>query len=199
MPARRLKKSSQHRLIYPFVNRKGEIKDYRQAFPTLMQLAQDGDAYAQNVVGFCFDTSSGVRQNRPKALYWYRQAAKGGSPEATYNLALLFDEGIGVKRDIGRALTLYKRGADVGHAWCQCNLGSLYADAKQDLAKAIYWWRKAARRDDSIAQFNLGMAYLDGEGTRRNSRRAMLWLRRAAANGHSKAKRVLRRTARSQE
>src|ERR1035441_8385526 len=39
------------------------------------------------------------------------------------------------------------------------------------------------------------MAYPDGEGTRRSNRWAALWLRRAAANGHAKARRVLRRTA----
>jgi TPR repeat protein len=188
-------RSSEHSLIYPFLDAKGDVKDYRQAFPTLSRPARDDDAYAQNVVGFCFDTGSGVRKNRSKALYWYRLAAKGGSPEAVFNLALNYEEGVGLKRDIRHAFRLYQRGAAMGDAECQCNLGCLYAEAKQDPAEALHWWRKAARREDSKAQYNLGMAYLDGEGTRRSNRWAALWLRRAAANGHAKARRVLRRTA----
>jgi TPR repeat protein len=192
--SKRLKASSEHSLIYPFLDKKGRIKDYKQAFPTLLRVAQDGDAFAQNLVGYCFYSGFSVRRNRPTANYWFRLAAKGGSVEAMGNLALSCENGIGLPRDTQRAFTLYKRGAALGDAWCQCNLGCFYADMKRDLTRALHWWRQAAKQEDSKAQFNLGMAYRNGEGTRRNDRWARFWLRRAATNGHARAKRVLRQT-----
>jgi TPR repeat protein len=188
----RQRKSSEHALLLPFFDKRGRVTNYRRAFPTILRLAKDGDALAQNLAGFCFDQGSCVRRNRAKALHWYRLGAKGGSVRAIGNLALMYEEGQGVKRDLRRAFELYWRGAGLGDPWCQCNLGYLYADWKQDVASAIPWWRKAARGGDAKAQFNLGLAYLDGEGVRKNRRWAALWLRRAAAHGHSRARRLLK-------
>jgi len=127
-------------------------------------------------------------------MYWYRLAAKGGSTEAMGNLALRYEQASRLPRDKRRALALYKRGAELGDAWCQNNLACRYWDQGDD-AKAMLWIRKAARGNGPKAQFNLGMAYLHGEGTRKNHRWAALWLQRAADNGHAKAKRALGRKA----
>lgn len=80
-PTNRRSRSSNHALIYPFVNRHGRIKNYAKAFPTLIRVAREGDTYAQNVLGYCFDEGCGVRQNVAEAMRWYRLAAKGGSVE----------------------------------------------------------------------------------------------------------------------
>ena len=96
--------------IQKFLNRKGEVTNYKQALPTLLRLAERGDVFAQNVVGFCFDTGSGTPQDTSKAIHWYEKAAKGGSKEAIGNLAAIFENGTGVNPDLRRAHRLYRRG-----------------------------------------------------------------------------------------
>ena len=48
---------------------------------------------------------------------------------------------------------------------------------------AVHWWRKAAQAGDAQAQYFLGLCYDEGDGLRRNRRKARVWWERAAAQG----------------
>src|SRR5215813_12204109 len=68
-------------------------KNYRKAFPHLLDAAGLGFVHAQNLVGYCYDLGLGVESNKPLALFWYRQAAKVDHIEALWNLALKYQKG----------------------------------------------------------------------------------------------------------
>ena len=71
-------------------------KNYRKAFPYLLDAAALGYVRAQNLVGYCYDLGLGVKRSKSAALFWYRQAAKCNHREALWNLALKYEKGEGV-------------------------------------------------------------------------------------------------------
>lgn len=52
-------------------------------------LAEQGIAGAQNNLGVCYETGSGVSESKTDALHWYRSAAGKGLALGQYNLAVL--------------------------------------------------------------------------------------------------------------
>ena len=48
-------------------------------------------------------------------------------------------------------------------------------------------FRKAAEQGNAKAQFNLGECYVHGTGVARNEVEAVKWYRKAAAQGHDRA------------
>ena len=56
--------------------------DYAQAFKLLQPLAQQGDAKAQNNLGFMYQNGFGVAQNYQQAKAWYQKVlAQPDTPE----------------------------------------------------------------------------------------------------------------------
>ncbi len=55
-----------------------ERGDYATAFKISLPLAEQGDADAQNKLGFMYDDGLGVPQDYAEAMKWYRNAAEQG-------------------------------------------------------------------------------------------------------------------------
>lgn len=53
-------------------------------------------------------------------------------------------------------------------------------------------YKIAAEQEDSFAQYNLGFAYYSGEGVSQDYDQAVYWFQKAAEQGHSDAKRILK-------
>ncbi len=60
-----------------------------KALEIFEDLAEQGDAAAQNNVGVLYESSTGVYRSDRAAEQWYRKAAEQGLPEAQYNLAAI--------------------------------------------------------------------------------------------------------------
>ena len=63
----------------------------------------------------------------------------------------------------------------------------------QDYKKAYILFKKAAIANNASAQFNLGALYDMGLGCEENKDKAIEWCRKAAYQGHEKAKGIIRR------
>src|SRR5580698_10718410 len=70
-----------------------EKGDYATSLPLLRQLADQGNARAQYILGSMYDEGRGVAQSDADALKWYRMAAEQGDTSAQYDLALMYAEG----------------------------------------------------------------------------------------------------------
>ena len=81
-------------------------KNYKQAFPYLLQAAKAGEPHCQNLVGYCYHLGLGVEKNIKSAVRWYQRASSNDDLEALGNLALLNEKGIGVKPDLKKAFYL---------------------------------------------------------------------------------------------
>lgn len=64
-------------------------QDYRSAFIRLKPLADTGSPDAQYAVGYMYYYGEGVTENRKKAMFWIKCAAKKGQPEAVQALKIL--------------------------------------------------------------------------------------------------------------
>ncbi|KGP64135.1 hypothetical protein EP47_10025 [Legionella norrlandica] len=66
-----------------------KAEDYRSAFIRLKPEAEKGNPDAQYAVGFMYYYGKGVVEDRKKARFWIRCAAKAGQPDAIVALQIL--------------------------------------------------------------------------------------------------------------
>lgn len=81
------------------LNQDADSSNQSLAINRLEQLAESGDAEAQNNLGIQYDIGQGVPQNHEKAAQWFRKAADQGHADAQCNLGLLYSDGKGVPLD----------------------------------------------------------------------------------------------------
>ena len=106
------------------------LKDYQKAEQYLLKQAQQGDAFAQNMLGMvyedlkeyqkaircftkaaeqgsygalCYDMGEGVPEDAKMAVKWYTKAAEKGHKDAMYSLAVCYEKGTGVPKDMQKA------------------------------------------------------------------------------------------------
>ena len=95
---------------------------------------EQGDADAQYILGYMYDTGEGVPQNHTEAVRWYRMAAEQGLASAQVNLGVMYDTGEGVPENDTEAVRWYRMAAEQGLASAQVNLGYMY-DAGESILK----------------------------------------------------------------
>ncbi|MCP0913693.1 MULTISPECIES: tetratricopeptide repeat protein [Legionella] len=66
-----------------------QVQDYRQAFIRLKPEAEKGNADAQYAVGYMYYYGQGVVEDRKRAFYWIKCAAKAGQPDAISAMKIL--------------------------------------------------------------------------------------------------------------
>ena len=90
--------------------------DYPKALSILRPLAEQGDARAQNKLGFMFaEGQGGVSQDFAEALKWYLKAAEQGDAGAQYYLGAIHTSGQGVPQNYVEAHMWYNLAAAQGH------------------------------------------------------------------------------------
>ena len=98
-------------------------KDYTAAMKWYLKAASQGDAEAENSIGYMYDNGQGVKEDNATAARWYRKAADHGLAAAQYNLGIDYENGTGVSRDLDQA-----------RAWMQKAAAGGDGDAKNWLA-----------------------------------------------------------------
>ena len=88
----------------------------RAAFRVLLRAARRGDAGAFVNLGFVYDTGTGVRPSKAKAMYWYRRAVKRGHSAGAHNIATIFRDRGATSRAklwLRRAIALGDSGSNI--------------------------------------------------------------------------------------
>ena len=75
-----------------------DLVRFEQSAKELRQLAQGGDASAQNELGLLYYEGKGVPQNHRKAKEWFDKAVEQGHAGAQVNLGTLYIRGEGARR-----------------------------------------------------------------------------------------------------
>jgi TPR repeat protein len=73
--------------------------NYGLAARLLIPPAERGNASAQAMLGFMYETGQGVPQAYDAAAYWYQLSAEQGNTTAQYLLGLMYTKGQGVPLD----------------------------------------------------------------------------------------------------
>jgi len=100
----------------------------KAAFHVCLESAEQGDAYAQNIVGVSYASGDGVAQDSEAALLWFRKSATQGFAKAQSNIAIAYLDGNGVKRNHTEANRWWKLAAAQGEPHAQFNLAVSYAN-----------------------------------------------------------------------
>ena len=88
--------------------------DYSTALQIFRQLADQGDANAQYILGFMYHGGLGVMQDFAEAMRWYRKAANQGESLAQGKLGIMYKYGRGVTQDYVQAHMWYNLSAAQG-------------------------------------------------------------------------------------
>lgn len=116
-------------------------------------------------------------------------------PDAQFELGMRYGRGDGVPRDDHLARQWLARAASAGHLRARYALGWLYYAGRgvpQDYAKAAELFLPAAQGGDAEAQYMMGVLSIEGRGVEKDSKRSLMWMRKAALQGHPGARQVLR-------
>ena len=176
-----------------------------KAVSGIQQLAEQGDAEAQLVLGGMYFSGQGVAEDAAEGVRWWRLAAEQGHLPAQTGLGGRYFNGRGVAQDEVEAMRWYRLAAEQGDAevlaWMhltaeqgqpdvQVALAGMYSFGlvvPLDADEALRWYRLAAEQGHADAQVALGHRYDTGEGVVQDEAEAARWYRRAAAQGHAES------------
>ncbi len=169
-----------------------DAHNYEAAFKIALPLAEAGNDYAQNFVGYMYLMGEGVPLNRDEARKWFLFSANQGNHIAQRNLGVLYRDGIGTPQDDINAIRWFRKAAELGDAIAQSNIGTAYQEGKGVLKndeEAFKWFLTAAEplgdpsKGDITAQYNLASSYHTGRGVARDNTKAAYWFRICADQG----------------
>ena len=121
--------------------------DFDTALKLITPLAERGDAEAQFVLGYMYETGHVAPQNSTEAAKWFRKAADNDDTIAQISLGRLYEKGKGVPQDYVEAKVLYTKAAAKGSARGHFRLAGLYRfglGMPQDLVRAHMHFNLAA-------------------------------------------------------
>jgi uncharacterized protein len=102
-----------------------QAQDYPVALSNLRPLAEDGDAYAQYVLGVMYAMGQGVTRNDDIAIVLYRKSANQGNADAQFAMGKMYKNARGVTRDYEQAVGWFKKAQKQGHKKAKAALDGL--------------------------------------------------------------------------
>jgi TPR repeat protein len=148
--------------------------------------AEQGDARAQNSLGWLYDAGIGVESDRAKAKKWFEKSALAGNGMA--RLELLVNGSRVVRDSPSLELEWLLQAGEQGNVAAQYWLGMNYAvgsDVLKDMGKARHWFQKSATQGNWVAQARLGAMYSSGMGVPLDYVRAYMWYSLVITNSNS--------------
>jgi TPR repeat protein len=164
------------------INADYEASQYAKILPRVRELAKQGSAWAETLLGLMYRKGAGVAHDDEAAEDYYHQAAQRGWVQAQYNLGTLYLSQFRYKQ----AETWLLKAATREYALAQENLAQLYL-AKSPLQSednAFTWFLRAAEHGRVESQYNTCFDYADGLGVTRDMIEAYKWCYIAARQGH---------------
>ncbi len=126
-----------------------ERGDYATALRELRPLAEQGNAWAQLMVGTMYIEGRGVTRDDAEGVRWYRKAAEQGHAATQYYLGVMYYRGQGVPQDYAKAAGWWRKAAEQGDPIAQYDLGVAYHNGEgvpQDYVQAHMLYNLAASR-----------------------------------------------------
>ena len=122
---------------------------YNTAFQNWKELAENGNAKAQNNLGILYRKGLGVERDSAEAFKWYKMAANQNFAKAQFNLGLMYKQGNGIEQDMKKALRWYRKSAINGYTRAQYALGLRYEKGngvRRNLVNSLKWLNLALNK-----------------------------------------------------
>lgn len=166
-----------------------------EAFEQMKRAADLGFTDAQFALGTMYFEGRGTTKNETAAVNWLQKAATGGKKEAMFSAGrIMLAQPDPEMRAEG--LALVNRAIENGHIQATLMLATAYGRGSmgmpKDETKAEALLKPAAERGDPDCQMTLAALYKFGDTFAARREEALVWLQRAADQGHPKALEILR-------
>ena len=178
------------------------LEERDEAAEQLEQLAEDGDAHAQYIIGTAYRDGGLLIPDTAKAQKLLERAAERDLDVAQYALGKLYLSDDADIHDPAKGIYWLKRSADNGNDFAAYRLGKEYLSGKntvKDAETAVSYLRQAADNGSAYAQYLLGKLTLMGEGVPKNPDAAYEWFAAARDNGHTYAEFFMKRIERGEQ
>ena len=178
------------------------LEERDEAAEQLEQLAEDGDAYAQYIIGTAYRDGGLLIPDTVKAQKLLKRATEQDLAAAQYALGKLYLSDDADVHDPAKGIYWLKRSADSGNDFAAYRLGKEYLSGKntiKDAETAVSYLRQAADNGNAYAQYLLGKLTLMGEGVPKNPDAAYKWFAAARDNGHAYAEFFMKRMERGEQ
>jgi len=165
-----------------------ESEDYTTAVDYFTKAAEQGNAEAQFMLGYCYKAGIGVEANGAEAEKWFHKAAEQGDQSAAKLLKVpkllkaIEDNDENTIREITEfwLKDAARKATEENDRMSQLGL-AVSQENKGNMSEAIKWYRKAAENGDHLAQYRLGNFYDKGEGgVQQDKAEAVKWFRMGA-------------------
>ncbi|MDB2440199.1 sel1 repeat family protein [Luminiphilus sp.] len=177
--------------------------NYSAALAEVRPSVEQGEDWAQYLLGLMYATGRGVDKDEALAVSLYTKAAEQGYARGQSTLGYVYEVGRGVDKDEALAVSWYTKAAEQGYALAQTNLGDMYRTGQVEIefvldcyeicqqkkkdALAVFWYTKSAEQGGARAQNTLGYMYESGRGVDKDEALAVSWYRKAAEQGYALA------------
>ena len=178
------------------------LEERDEAAEQLEQLAEDGDAYAQYIIGTAYRDGGLLIPDMVKAQKLLERAAEQDLDAAQYALGRLYLSDDADVHNPAKGIYWLKRSADNGNDFAAYRLGKEYLSGKntvKDAETAVSYLRQAADNGSAYAQYLLGKLYLMSEGVPKDMDAAYEWFAAARDNGHAYAEFFMKRMERGEQ
>ena len=178
------------------------LEERDEAAEQLGQLAEDGDAYAQYIIGTAYRDGGLLIPDTVKAQKLLERAADQDLDAAQYALGKLYLSDDADVHDPIKGIYWLKRSADNGNDYAAYRLGKEYLSGKntiKDAETAVSYLRQAANNRNAYAQYLLGKLYLMGEGILKDMDAAYEWFAAARDSGNNYAEFFMKRMERGEQ
>ncbi len=166
----------------------------RELFDFIVRLYKEaideGNVEAMNDLGALYYDGRGCEQDFTKAVYYYDMAAKSGSRQAQENLGYCFYYGRNMPVDYEKAFHYFALGAFDGHIISLYKIGDMYKNGyyvEKNLEEAFRIYSHCLDTMSAEAAsvcagplfLRVGNAFLNGEGTEKNAKSALVCFQKA--------------------
>lgn len=135
-----------YRALFYYESEEEKKEICREVKPKVKQMADAGDALAQNVLGISYINETDEPMDYRLAVEYLQRSSDAGYWRANNSLGLRYENGQGVEQNALKALEYYKKSADAGYVHAQYNLGRMYEygqGIETDIKKAEEYYQKA--------------------------------------------------------
>ena len=116
----------------------------------LSKAAEQGNAEAQGIFGWCYANGKGVTKDEKEAVRWYMKAAQQGNAKAQFNLGNCYYSGNGIAKNEKEAVKWYTKSAETGDGYAQANLAWVLSTSNDSSIRngneAVSWALKAIQK-----------------------------------------------------
>ena len=117
--------------------------------------AEQGNAKAQEQLGFMYLKGIGVKKDATKAVKLFAAASEKDDAKAQYFLGQAYLHGDGIEKNENKSFVLFKKSAEQGHVDAQAQLGFAYSlgqGVEVNMAEALKWFKKASSKGSKISR-----------------------------------------------